>query len=428
MSIPPSTPESPLWYKRETCRLCGSEKLDEVVELAPIPVATPNFRIPGADHNHPAYREAVPMPLHLCRDCTLLQIVYIGDPELQYREYAYTTSLSLGLPQHFVNAADHLVDRLELPKGGHIVEFGSNDGTYLRAFQAAGMRVTGIDPAQAIAEQATAGGIITYPEFFDSDLAQRIRDREGEADLLVANNVIANIDNLAGLFDAVRILLADDGAFVFETQYGLDVTENLLLDTIYHEHLSYMNVTPFERTLPRFGLSLFDIEHVPIKGGSVRVYVQTEDGGRPVAESVAGHVAREERLGCDRKSYFNGFTHRIGDVRTAVHKHVDDARQAGSGVAGYGVSVGTTTLLEQLDLTERIDFLVDDDPNKESTLVGPGYEIPVYRSDQLLVERPALTVVFAWRYIDAIAKGNAEYCATGGKFLVPLPSPMIKDI
>jgi SAM-dependent methyltransferase len=411
----------PLWSLRTTCRLCGSAKIRQVVELPPMAVATPNFHLRDVPLDHRVYREPVPMPLHLCGHCGFLQIVYIGNPEIQYRDYAYTTNLSLGLPDHFVRSADHLVEKLGLRPGARVFEFGSNDGTYLRAFQACGFSVVGADPARSVAKRASAAGIPTYPDFFGTRLATIARKENGPADLIVANNVIANIDDLADIFRGVAVLLAEDGAFVFETQYGLDVTEKYLLDTIYHEHLSYFNVAPLTRSLEQFGLSLFDVERIPTKGGSIRVFVQHVKGHWPITKAVTTLVAEEARLECETDPYFKRFAAGSAEIRNAVVAAVDHIRREGGAVAGYGVSVGTSTLLGQLGLIGKIDFLVDDDREKPPILAGPGYDIPVYHSSELTARRPVLTVVFAWRYLDAIVSRNAAYREAGGKFLVPLP-------
>lgn len=414
------------WFARKTCRLCGASDLKLVSALAPMAIATTNFSTSDVPSQDALFREAVPMDLYLCGSCGHLQLMNVGNPDIQYRDYVYTTSLSLGLPQHFIDAADHLIKKLGLAKGSRVVEFGSNDGTYLRAFKAVGMDVVGIDPARSIAAQATAAGIPTYSDFFNTQIAQQIRSEQGAADLIVANNVIANIDDLASVFHGAKSLLADGGAFVFETQYGLDVTESYLLDTIYHEHLSYFNVLPLVKALGQYGLELFDVERILTKGGSIRAYVQSAQGARPVSADVPALSALESSLGTSAESYYRAFEDGIAALRMKILALVDDVRARGGSIAGYGVSVGTSTLLAQFGLTDRIDFLVDDDKAKPAVLRGPGYDIPVFFGpDALASRKPALTVVFAWRYVAPILKANQAYRDQGGRFLVPLPAPIV---
>src|SRR5207245_1602017 len=107
---------------------------------------TPNFQVPNASVDDPVFRAAVPMALHLCADCGHLQILHVGNPEIQYRNYVYTTSLSLGLREHFAGYANDVVSRFGIAPGSLVVELGSNDGSLLGFFKERGMRVLGVDP------------------------------------------------------------------------------------------------------------------------------------------------------------------------------------------------------------------------------------------------------------------------------------------
>ncbi len=370
-----------LFHTRSDCRLCRSRDLDLVVPLAPMPIATPNFALPDVAKEAPVFKLPVPLDLHLCRACGLLQVINVGNPELQYGHYVYTTSLSLGLTEHFRRYADDVIAALRPRAGTLVVELGSNDGTLLRFFKDKGMRVHGIDPATAIAAKATAGGIPTTPAFFGRATAEKLLKTEGPAGIVVANNMIANVDDLDDLIGGVRALLADDGVFIFETQYGLDVVQHNLLDTVYHEHLTYFNVAPLVAYFRSIGMAVIDVKHIETKGGSIRVSVQKVGAPRSVAASVSAFLTRESDLGLDRREIYAALTQRIARIRRTLHELIATERQAGRRVAGYGVSVGTTTLLAQLELGSKIDMLFDDDPAKDPVLSGPGYAIPVRGSD-----------------------------------------------
>ena len=226
----------PLFYHRTTCRLCWSSAVEAVVPLAPIPVATPNIGLSakGAEGDGIATALA-PLDLYLCRRCGHLQLLDIIDPEVQYTHFAYTTSISLGLTEHFGRMADTVIARAKLAPGSLVVEIGSNDGTLLRFFKERGMKVLGIDPARATALRATAEGIETLPTFFTTQLADKIRRRApGPAAVIRSNNTFANLDDLDDPTQGIRRLLADDGLFVFETQHGADVIRRMLIDTIHY--------------------------------------------------------------------------------------------------------------------------------------------------------------------------------------------------
>jgi SAM-dependent methyltransferase len=410
-----------LFYKREDCRLCHSTRQNLVSPLAPMPIATPNFRVPDAELNDPVFREGVPLDLFLCDNCGALQILHVGNPEIQYRYYVYTTSISLGLRDHFAKLADEVIARLQLAPNSFVVELGSNDGSLLGFFKERGMRVLGCDPATEIAKKATANGIETIPDFFRDEIGARIKQERGPANLVIANNIIAIVDDMDAFAIGIRNVLAPNGVFVFETQYGVDVTEKNLLDTVYHEHLSYFNIKPLDIFFKRLKMQVIDVQNIWTKGGSIRVSVQLAGGPHKVSESVARFIADEERLGVDKSAYYRAFDERIAAIATELNEIADRCHAEGRQVAGYGISVGTTTLLPQFKLTKKIDFLVDDDPTKGTMLRGPGYDIPILPPQALYDRKPAVVVIFAWRYVDAIKAKHPNYFAAGGEFIVPLP-------
>jgi SAM-dependent methyltransferase len=406
---------------RQDCRLCRSKDLDKVVPLAPMPIATPNFRLHGVSREDAIYREAVPLDLYLCRACGLLQVTHVADAHVQFDNYVYATSLSLGLRQHFQRYAEEVVAAVRPLPDALVVELGSNDGTLLGFFKSKGLRVQGCDPAASIAAKAAAGGIPTVPDFFGTAVARRIRNEQGPATIVVANNVIANVDDLFDLIAGVRDVLADDGVFVFETQYGLDVVVDNLLDTVYHEHLSYFYIRPLQMFLRNAGMEMIDVVHIPTKGGSIRVFAQKAGGPRPVAVAVGDAVKREMEIGAYDEAIYRRLVERIATVRDQLNDEVARARDHGRKVAGYGVSVGTTTLLSQFALSDKLDMLFDDDLDKEPVLSGPGYDLPVFGPAALLQHDPGLIVIFAWRYADSILAKHRAWLDAGGIAAVPLP-------
>jgi SAM-dependent methyltransferase len=409
-----------LYQPLTQCLLCRSERMRLAVPLEPIPIATPNFALGLDAQTLAAAHAGVPLDLYQCEDCGHVQVGQVGNPDLQYRDYVYTTSLSPGLAEHFRGYAEREIARLEPPAGSLVVEIGSNDGTLLRHFKERGMRVLGVDPARRIAAQATAAGIPTLAEFFSRDLARDIVREHGKARIVIANNVIANVHDLVDFAQAIAELLDDEGTFLFETQYGADVIDRTLLDTVYHEHLSYFFVRPTAAHFARHGLEVVSVERVSTKGGSIRVGVRRAGKGTAEA-SVVAVVGDEEARGMFEQPYFEKLVRDVATIRSELGAIVRAERAAGRAVAGYGVAVGTTTLLAQFGLMDGVEFLVDDDPNKADALEGPGYRIPVVPAERLL-ENPGVTIVFAWRYVDAIARRNRAYLKAGGRLIVPLPS------
>ncbi|HST91914.1 MAG TPA: class I SAM-dependent methyltransferase, partial [Brevundimonas sp.] len=395
----------PAFHHRDTCRLCGGTALENVVPLRPIPIATPNTGEVAA-----GLKDAqVPLDLYLCRDCGHFQLLDIIDPEIQYRNFRYRTTISLGLDEYFQAFACEVVESQGLAAGDLVVEIGSNDGTLLRAFQPFGLRVLGVDPAQEIAARASAAGTPTLARFFDATLAGEILQTHGRARLVVANNTFANLDDLSDVMAGIHTLLTPDGTFVFDTSYGAAVVRETLIDTVYHEHLSYFMARPLVSFFARHGMELIDVLPVPNKGGSIRGIAQLKHGPRPVSPRVAEMVAAELAAGLDRPDPYRAFARRLTEVTDRLGELIAAEHAAGGRVAGYGASVGSVTLVRQFRLGTALDFIADDKPLAE-TLPAADRDIPVTSSDALYgPQAPSAIVVLAWRYAAPIIARHERY-------------------
>ena len=402
---------------RKTCRCCGSTALELSVPLAKVPIVSPNMDVTEKS----VTSTAAPLDIYLCHSCGLVQLIHVVDPALIYRNYLYRTSISKGLANHFDGLCDTSVKRLGLNSASLIVEFGSNDGTLLNFFRERGMRVQGIDPAPIIASEATARGIPTKADFFGERLASDLAQNIGRADLILSNNVIANIDDLDDVVRGVGLLLKREGAYAFETQYALDVFEHTLLDVIYHEHISYFSVQPVVRLFERHGLDVFDVERIYTKGGSIRFWIQHKNGPRAIAENVGKFIALEKKMGLYDPDYHQQFGHRVVSIRKRLHQSIAQVRIGDGSVAAYGTSVGCAALIHQFELEDKLDFMLDDTPFKDR-IEGPGYDLPVYSGSTILQKQPELTIILAWRYAQPIVAKHGEYIRGGGRFLVPLPN------
>ena len=403
------------------CRLCGSSSLDHVLPIRPSAIGD---AFVTADHLGEK-QDLYPLDCYLCLDCGHLQNLDVVDPDILFRDYTYRTSVSLGLVEHFKRYAQSAVSSLGIPEGSLVVEMGSNDGSLLKAFKNEGMRVQGIDPARDIAAAATADGIPTIPDFFTSALAERIKSEQGEAKLFCANNVFAHIDNMSDVVKGIRLVLANDGGFVFEVSYIVDMIDNMVFDTIYHEHVSHHALIPLEAFLNRHDMSLFHVERTGTKGGSIRCFAQPRSAGkRPRSSELLQLIAEEERRGITKPQIYRDWFDAIEKAKRSVLSYLDEAIAAGKLVAAYGASTTTTTLLYHFELEGRVKFIVDDNPLKQGRF-SPGAHIPVLPSSELATRKPDVVVVLAWIYAEPILKRNQAYLDGGGTFLLPLPEPQI---
>ncbi len=404
-----------IYFRRKTCRLCESDK----VVLGSQFVPTPPGDIFASYDKLGQKEEAFPLDIYLCPNCGLIQILDVVDPAVLYGTYIYRTQTSLGLPEYFRKYAEEVLAFVAPQAGGLVIDIGCNDGTLLRYYKEKGFKVLGVDPAP-IAQQVNASGIEVLQRFFNTELGKEIRSKYGTPSLVTANNVVANIDDLKDFFTGVRELIGQEGCFVFETGYGLDLVDKKLLDVVHHEHLSYFTVGSLQKSLGLYGLELIHVQHTISKGGCIRFYIQGKNGKRKVESSVSQMIEMETRKGIEKIKSFEPFNAFIHEIRERLEKELSARRARGATVVGYGASVGTTTLEHLFGLSDKIAYVVDDNPDRFG-LYTPGHHIPVHPSPLLYDRRPQLVVVFAWRYIKSILDRHQAFVAQGGKFLVFLP-------
>ena len=406
------------WHRRAACALCAGPSLTEVMSLAPTPPA--NEMVDEAGRGKP--QPAIPLTLILCEHCGHLQLAEIVDPQRLFGHYVYVSGTSPVFVSHFARYAAEVIARFGLNADSLVVEVGSNDGTLLKQFQAQGVsKVLGIDPAAEIAQVAAAEGVPTLQAFFTPELAVEIRASHGAADLITANNVFAHSADLAAFARGVSTLLGDDGVFVFEVSYLVDVVEKLLFDTIYHEHSSYHALAPLVRFFDSMGLRLFDAQRIDTHGGSLRAYVTRRAARHADSPRLSQLLQLESDLGLSSPAIYADFKQRISDRGQQLRRRLAEIRGRGERVAGFGAPAKLTTLMHEFGIDgSSIDFIIDDSPWKQGRFT-PGTHIPVVPASQLY-ERPSQwCVVFAWNFADSIIAKHARYREGGGRFLVPLP-------
>jgi SAM-dependent methyltransferase len=409
--------KEPTIVRRTTCRMCGSSNLDLVLRLAPSPIG--DAYVPATKLN--IHQESYPIDLFLCRDCGLAQLLDIIAPEILYRDYIYMTCSSTDMQDHFKKYAKEVVKNVKPTAGNLIVDIGSNDGTLLQQFKKYGLQVLGVEPADEIARKATENGVMTIQGFFTPELAFHIKQKNGPAHIITANNVFANVDDLVSLTEGIRSLLAPDGVFIFESFYLADVIENKVFDFIYHEHLSAFSVAPVQRFFQRLGMQLIDVQRIPTKGGSLRYTIQLAGGPRAVSSSVKKMLDFEETFGLYHLETYKIFTNKIDELKQLTLAQLKKIKSEGKTVAGYGASITGTTLIYHFELGDYLDYLVDDNPAKQG-LFSPGHHIPVYSPQELYERNPDYVIILAWRFAELILKRHRAYLNQGGMFIIPVPS------
>ena len=403
-------------YRRISCRGCDGHDLDLMLNLKPTPIGDAYVTGDKIDLIQPKY----PIELYMCKTCGLAQLLDVIDPDVLYGDYIYQTSSSSGLLSHFETYADNVSRRCNLRADSLVVDIGSNDGTLLRCFQQRGMTVVGVEPASHIATVVSAQGIPSINDYFSPTLAQKIVHEYGNVNLITANNVFANIDDLMSWVTGVNILLANDGVFVFESYYLLDLIENTVFDFIYHEHLSSFSVRPMQALFQRVGLCLIVVERVATKGGSLRYYVQRSNGPLKSDGTVNEMLMLEEDFGLYRKETFLKFSEKINRLKEKLLAFLSEAKRNGKSVVGFGASITCTTLIYHFEIGEYLEYLVDDNIAKQGRF-SPGHHLPVLPAAAIGERKPDYVIILAWRFSSIIVEKYKNYLDGGGGFVVPLP-------
>ncbi len=408
--------------RRTTCRLCGSSELELVV---PITATPPGDAYVTKERLHEP-QDCFPLDMYMCRACGHVQLLDVVNPNILFGHYTYFSGNSPGLVKHFEEYASAVIRKHAVPKDALVVDIGSNDGTFLRFFKQHGCRVLGIDPAENIARFASERGIETLPEFMTPELARRVRADYGPARVVSANNVFAHTDDMAGMADSVRELLADDGIFVFEVSYLMDVVDKMLLGTIFHEHLCYHTVAALQSFLRRHGLELFDVERVSIQGGSLIGAAQRIGGPRTVAPSVDALLALERERKLAEPATLKQFSAEVNRVRDEMRDLLRRLHNEGNTLAGFGAARGGTLLLYHFELGPLLKFIVDDNPEKQG-MYSPGHHIPVLPTSALYEQKPEFAVILAWVHSKPIIRNHQRFLEQGGSFITCFPHMMVVD-
>jgi len=410
----------PFHHKRTHCRLCQSGSLDCVLKLTPTPPANAFVAATQLATRQVEY----PLDVYRCESCGHLQLLDIVDPRELFSHYVYVSSTSPVMVEYLRRQALQVIERVGLVPGDLVVEFGSNDGTLLRFFKEAGMRVLGVDPAANVVP--SEADIPTITDFFGLELAQHIRAEYGPAKAVCAYNVCAHIDDLQGVVDGVRALLSDDGQFIFEVGYLYDVYRKTLFDTVYHEHVDFHHVEPLQRFFAANGMSLIHAERSDIQGGALVGYVAS--GTQPAAESVGALIGLERAAGLDKAETFLSWGQAIRRKGEELTILLQGLKQAGRSIAAFGAPAKATTLMYHFGLDAGVlDYIVDDNPIKQG-LFTPGLHVPVLAPSVLYERRPDYVLLLAWNFAESIIARHRHYAGNHGRFIRPLPDLILAGI
>ena len=398
-----------------SCRSCGHTGLMPVLDLGMMPLSDGMLTAGQLDQPEGMY----PLETAYCPNCSLVQILETVPPEKLFCEdYPYYSSFSDTLLEHSRENALSLIEKRELDSNSLVVELASNDGYLLKNFVEAQIPVLGIDPAEGPAREAEKIGVPTLNTFFGKKLAQKLCEEGKQADVIIANNVLAHVADTNGFVEGISILLKDTGVVVIEVPYVLDLIEHCEFDTIYHEHLCYFSVTALDQLFRRHSLFINDIKRLSIHGGSLRLYIEHHEN---VLDSVQSLLVKEAELGVNGSKYYESFGHKVRKIQQKMRKLITDLKADGKRIAAYGAAAKGTIMLNYIGAgPEEIDFVVDRNVHKQGKYM-PGMHIPICDPVRLMEDRPDYVIILPWNFKDEILSQQSPFRDQGGKFIVPIP-------
>jgi SAM-dependent methyltransferase len=400
------------------CRFCGASLQHTFVDLGMSPLANAYLTAAQLHQMEPFF----PLHVYVCDACFLVQLEEFASPEQIFSEYAYFASYSETWLQHARAFVEMAVERFSLDGNHQVVEIASNDGYLLQYFVAKGIPVLGLEPAANVAESAIQKGIPTRIEFFGEDLARHMVAEDGQADLVVANNVLAHVPRLNDFVRGLKLLLKPRGIITVEFPHLLRLMAENQFDTIYHEHFSYFSLITVEKVFAVHGLILFDVEELPTHGGSLRIYAgHAEDASTLVAARLHELRAREEAAGLARLESYHVYTERVQETKRKLLSFMIAVRNEGKRLVGYGAAAKGNTLLNYCGMrTDFIDYVVDRNPHKQGRFL-PGTHLPIYHPDRIKETQPDFLFILPWNLVDEITGQMGYIRDWGGQFVVPIP-------
>ena len=399
------------------CRHCSLPLGEIMIDLGLHPISNAFLR-----PEEFADEQRFPLVVRRCPACHLVQAAHDVPPEAMFTsDYMYFSSTSSSWTEHARYYAKEMIHRFGLDARSLVLEVGCNDGYLLRYFVQYGIPVLGVEPTGSTASVAEAAGITVERDYFGRSVAERLA-RGGAADLAVGNNVLAHVPDIVDFVGGFEKILKPEGVATFEFPHLLSLLANVQFDTIYHEHYSYLSLLAATRVFERQGLRVFDVDHIPTHGGSLRVYACRAASRRGTSPRVAAALTQELAAGLDTAVGFAGFSDKAASIVSVFRSFLNEARSAGQTVAAYGAAAKGNTFLNACRVTAEEIFMVADKAVSKQGFCLPGSHIPVVAPSVLLAARPDYVTILPWNLQTEIRRELEPLRSKGTRLVVAIPN------
>lgn len=369
-----------------------------------------------------------PLHVYVCEKCFLVQLEGSVDPEQIFSHYAYFSSHSKGWLKHSEEFAEMIIKRLALGPDSQVIEIGSNDGYLLQFFAQKNIPVLGVDPAKNITGEAENKGIPTIVKFFGTETAKELLSQNKLADLVIGNNIIAQVPDLNGFVAGLKTLLKPSGVITIEFHHLLNLINNNQFDTICHERFSYFSLIVIEKVFAKHGLTIFDAERIPTHGGSLRIYIRhSTDNSTPVTMQVNELRKEEEKAGLKDLEKYKSFSEKVKATKRNLLYFLIKTKWNNKSTVGYGAHAEAHTLLNYCGIgTDFLDYTVDRNPFKQGRYLA-GMRIPILHPEKISETKPDYVLILPWAIKKEIMTQMSQIKNWGGRFVVPIPQLMLYE-
>jgi SAM-dependent methyltransferase len=399
----------------QNCRFCNAPLKDTFCNLGKMP--------PSNSYLKTLNQPELVFPLHafVCRNCFLVQLEPFQRPDEIFSHYAYFSSFSDSWIEHGRRYTETIVKRLYINANKFVVEIASNDGYLLQHFKAKNIPLLGIEPAKNVAQAAIDKGIPTLIQFFGEKTARQLSDQNKQADLIIANNVLAHVPDIHDFASGLKILLKEEGAITLEFPHLLQLIAQNQFDTIYHEHFSYFSLLSIEKIFQSHNLEIFDVEEIATHGGSLRIYLQHSGKNHPINNRIDALKTKERHAGLTCLETYTAYAKRVAEYKINLTSFFQKVQTDGKTIVGYGAPAKGNTLLNYCAITSKqLPFTVDKSPHKQG-LHLPGTHIPIYPPATIDEVKPDYLLILPWNLQEEIIAQMAHIRSWGGQFVIPIP-------
>ena len=404
--------------KIKKCRFCNSTDFEQFLNLGNMQPADQFLKDPFTITKAEKY----PLQVVICKNCKLVQLDFTCPGEILYQqEYPYESNITQKAREHWKLFAEHVIQKFKLSNNDLVIDIGSNVGELLSNFVKNGISVYGIDPAQNICEKAIKRGIPTLNAFFNKSIIEILKNKKLKPKVLTGTNVFAHIEDINGSLEVVKEVLLQDGVFIIEAPYLVNLINGLEYDTIYHEHLTYLSITPLVKLFLKHNFEIIDVEFQDIHGGSIRVYVQHINGPYKISSSVSEILKKEESMKIHNIKRLKRFSDAVNNHRLELNEILKNLKQKKNKIAAVGAPAKGMTLLNFCNIDNNLLEFVTEVSTLKKNRYCPGTDLKIVDDEELINQNIDYALILPWNFKDEIINNLSNFKKNGGKFIIPLP-------